>query len=250
MKKILLVSGCSWTDKQFTSDHHPEMDTSWPKWPELLAQKLDMECVNLGRSGAGNEYIYNSLLEEICRTSSNKIGMVIPMWSGAERRDFQDFSIKPGDRKNLRGRIKEDNWVHNRVDEPVGLFASHRPGAHYFVHRSLRYWYSFQCLCEALGIKYKQVQGVTLYRRTKNEKEFIPRNRWHKEVARSMFESPVFGCIDTNNFIGFPATDYMGGVTLTNVLEDSEDSVHVSDDDRHPNALGQQIIADYIYENL
>ena len=54
MRKILLVSGCSNTDKDFYSELHPDMDCSWPKWPELLAKKLDMDCVNLAKSGAGN----------------------------------------------------------------------------------------------------------------------------------------------------------------------------------------------------
>mgnify|MGYP007000298305 len=56
MKKILLASGCSFTDKNWISDFHPEIDTSFPKWPELLAKKLDMECINLGKSGSGNEF--------------------------------------------------------------------------------------------------------------------------------------------------------------------------------------------------
>ena len=57
MRKILLVSGCSYTNKDFVSDYHSDMDTSWPKWPEILAKKLDMEVINLAYSGAGNEYI-------------------------------------------------------------------------------------------------------------------------------------------------------------------------------------------------
>ena len=64
-KKILLVSGCSYTDKDFASEYHPDFDTSWPKWPELVAEKLDMNCVNLAKMGAGNEYIYSSLLKYI-----------------------------------------------------------------------------------------------------------------------------------------------------------------------------------------
>ena len=63
MKKILLASGCSMTDSNYVSETNPEIDCSWPKWPELIAKKLDMECINLGRNGAGNEYIYSSLLE-------------------------------------------------------------------------------------------------------------------------------------------------------------------------------------------
>ena len=46
MKKILLVSGDSYTDKKFTSIHHPDIDCDWPKWPEVLAKKLDMDCIN------------------------------------------------------------------------------------------------------------------------------------------------------------------------------------------------------------
>ena len=33
------------------------MDCDWPKWPERLAEKLGMECVNLCKCGAGQEYI-------------------------------------------------------------------------------------------------------------------------------------------------------------------------------------------------
>ena len=53
MSKILLVSGCSYSDEKWTSIHHPELDVSWPKWPQLLAKKLDMQLVNLSESGAG-----------------------------------------------------------------------------------------------------------------------------------------------------------------------------------------------------
>ena len=40
MKKILLVSGDSYTDPNWLSEFHPELDTSWPKWPEIVAKEL------------------------------------------------------------------------------------------------------------------------------------------------------------------------------------------------------------------
>ena len=64
MKK-LIVSGCSWGDTNFFSSFHPDMDCDWPKWPEILAEKLGMECVNLCKCGAGQEYIYSSLCDYI-----------------------------------------------------------------------------------------------------------------------------------------------------------------------------------------
>ena len=90
MKKILIASGCSYTDNQFRSASHPEMDTSWPKWPEIVAKELDMKCINLGRSGSGNEYIYSSIHDIILRVKDkSQIGLVIAGWSQCFRHDFQ-----------------------------------------------------------------------------------------------------------------------------------------------------------------
>ena len=87
MKKILLVSGCSFTDKNFISDFHPDLLHKWPTWPELLAKKLDMEVINLGKMGAGNEYIYSSLLDKIMTTDN--IGLIMAAWSQSQRRDWK-----------------------------------------------------------------------------------------------------------------------------------------------------------------
>ncbi len=72
MKKLLIVSGDSFTDKAFQTMIHPEIDCSWPKWPELLAKKLDMEYVNVAKSGAGNDYIYDSLVDVLQKTNKDR----------------------------------------------------------------------------------------------------------------------------------------------------------------------------------
>ncbi len=41
--KYLICSGDSFTDKIWRSNCNPEIDTSWPKWPELLGKKLNMK---------------------------------------------------------------------------------------------------------------------------------------------------------------------------------------------------------------
>ena len=53
MVKKLVALGCSYTENQYP----------FTVWPELLAKKLDMECVNLAKCGKGNEYIYSSILD-------------------------------------------------------------------------------------------------------------------------------------------------------------------------------------------
>ena len=87
MRKILLVSGCSYTHKDWCSDFHDIGPNAWPFWPEILGKKLDMEVINLAQSGAGNEYIYFSLLDKIA--TIDNIGLVIPAWSVCQRRDWK-----------------------------------------------------------------------------------------------------------------------------------------------------------------
>lgn len=103
MKKLLLVSGDSFADPQFRSSSHPEMDVSWPKWPELMAKKLDMKLINLGRSGAGNEYISSSLQDVIVRLDDkSQIGLVIAGWSQCFRHDYQEIS--------WHGEMEKTSW--------------------------------------------------------------------------------------------------------------------------------------------
>ena len=55
--KYLIVSGDSNTTADFDSISHPDMDFSYKKWPELLAEKLGMKVINVARSAQGNESV-------------------------------------------------------------------------------------------------------------------------------------------------------------------------------------------------
>ena len=138
MRKILLVSGCSYTDKNFKSDFHPDIDVSWPKWPAILGKKLDMDVINHGYCGSGNEYIYNSLINHLAGGTEN-IGLVIAGWTRVPRRDF-----KVGNRKY---NIRWDN--HGDMK--------------YFMMKSLRYYYSLQEVCKSLKVPYKQIHILDPY---------------------------------------------------------------------------------------
>ena len=143
--KYLIVSGDSFTHKDMRSGCYPDMDTSWPKWPELLGKKLNMEVINLAYSGAGNEYIFSTLQDCIVDIPKEQIGLVIAAWSQAQRGDFQTG-------------YTNDNrsWGQQRVDEHGDLI--------YFVRRSLRYFLAFQHMCERYDLPYFQTQMIDLYK--------------------------------------------------------------------------------------
>ena len=224
MKK-LVVSGCSWGDQIFFSPFHPDMDCDWPKWPEILAEKLGMECVNLCKCGAGQEYIYSSISDYLQKTPKEEIGQVIAAWSTAPRRCFQIKNRWSNDRKDMRGDIA------------------------YWTERSIRYQYAFQNLMEQTQLPYLHFQMISLYRghlwelRKKIDKNKIEEMR--KSVLDTIKNTPYKF---NDKFINWPGDDELGGYTLEfGVLKEEH---KISELDRHPNAKGQQKIAEFLYDRL
>lgn len=234
-KKYLVASGCSWTDHFFTSDYHRDLDTSWDKWPTIVANKLNMEVINLGRCGSGNEGIYSRVLDFVSETSIEKIGIILVAWSGYERRDYE---IENSGMMNKR-RPYEDgpefqhfskHWSNHSYDTEGDLY--------YHMRRSIRYCYSLQVLCERYNIPYKQFQTI-------RGGSF---GRKESEAIRHLVQSSQYNEINENNFIGWPAFPEMGGFRLCDIIP--EKHYRISEEDNHPNKIGQEKIAEFIYENL
>ena len=239
MKK-LIVSGCSWGDKNFISSFHPEMDCDWPKWPELLAEKLNMECVNLCKCGAGQEYIYSSISDYIQSTPKDEIGIVIAAWSTAPRRCFQ----------------VRNKWTNDRQDVKGDLI--------YWINRSIRYQYAFQNLLKQEKLPYIHFQMISLYRGhlweinkqqyEKNNSKDLKLNTnnivlgpLYKKLKNETLETLKSTKYKFNDkHLNWPTDEELGGFSLEfSVLKEEH---KISELDRHPNAAGQQKIAEYIYE--
>jgi len=73
--KKLVVSGCSFT--------------AWHSWAYFLAEKYDLELINLSHSGAGNKHIADSLILYLEQNNFDVNELLIGiMWSGIGRRDW------------------------------------------------------------------------------------------------------------------------------------------------------------------
>ncbi len=89
-RKILLASGCSFTQHQSSSNFDPSTFMDFPRWPEKLANLLDMECVNVGQSGFGNHKISSNIFEYIMDNPNKDIGLICCLWS-----EFTRFPLIP-----------------------------------------------------------------------------------------------------------------------------------------------------------
>ena len=246
-KKYLVASGCSWTDADFTSDHHPEMICDWPKWPEILASKLDMKVINVGRCGSGNEGIYSRALDTIASLPPEEIGLVVIAWSQSQRRDFE-FELMYNHKDTTK------RWTNERVDSKGDLY--------YYVRRSLRYMYSLQQVCESLNIPYKQFQMIPLFTayihhaRNFNINFDNTTSMFRKKLPDKfdaigyMMESPYWDLIDEDNFIGWPLIDEGNGFNFEDAFIQRRLGLIVSEEDVHPNKHGHRLLAETVYEYL
>tara|TARA_Y100001972_G_scaffold103960_1_gene130608 strand:+ start:496 stop:1185 length:690 start_codon:yes stop_codon:yes gene_type:complete len=227
-KKILLVSGCSFTTHDFVSVYHPEKDCSYEKWPKILAEKLNMDCINLGRSGAGNEYISNTLIDQIEAMDKSKIGLVIPAWSQCRRRDYQTYFE----------RSKSTIWRHEMYD----LHGDTR----YWIRKSLKTQYFFQIYCDYYNIPYKQVQMIELFKDNLKIKTTVEKEHYNVFAKSEVYFNKL------KNFIGETSSI----LSLQDVLTDNRargekyEEFSLSSQDRHPSEKGHHLIAEYIYENI
>ena len=260
MKKKLIVSGDSVTDIQFRSSWHPELDTSWRKWPEYIAEYLDMELVCLARGGQGNTFVYSTLLDEITKTPKEEIGYVIAAWSQGQRREYQINYIESAHDRRMdktpagpQGPYSSNHkhswtsWAHDKTTR-----------VEWQTRRSLREMQSLQILCERYDLPYRQLQtghlfedwydGDTLSTGHRDSKK-KNRNSVHK--CLSIIES-YDQVLNTDKFIGWPISKFIGGFSMQNkILGETKKEIHdrklvISKTDGHPNAKGQKAIADFL----
>ena len=277
MKK-LIVSGCSYTATDYRSSSHPEMDCSWPKWPQLLAKKLDMQLINLAFNGAGNRFILQTLLEAIERTPKEEIGMVMAAWSQGNRDDWQQFYVTGPKRipikfKNERF-VRGFEWENMRINRLGSIFG--------WVRESLLGYITLQNVCKRYNIPLRQFQMIGLYNgwisglgRTEAEvKAGLPNYEYkgNTKIDRQQIKFLIRDYekfIDKDTFIGYKKTTNLndklsppmwapieGSVTLHDKIAypmdlSAGDDIHkISKFDEHPNELGQQKLAEVIYDRM
>ena len=75
MKKII-VSGCSFTDKNMPKHAKPNaMD--FKMWPEVLGEVTEREVINVGVCGSGNRSILHNVVKEVLKHNPKDIDAVI-----------------------------------------------------------------------------------------------------------------------------------------------------------------------------
>lgn len=259
----LLAAGCSWTDANFKSEVDPTIDCSFPKWPELLGNRLGIsEVVNVGICGASNDYMFDHCYDQII---AKKPKLVCILLSGWDRHAVFDYIsclstdllvYKMNNEKNFPGRHP---WLEEyyKIHEPM-VNMSHKLwtewlGMESIVDKTLRNIFLFQSFCEHHHIDYILMQGIMQIQPPLGTKYFNKANVRELEDIKSFIKytlnSQYASKINEKNIIGWPFFWQIGGYNVYDkLLEMDIDKFLIHPLDEHPNALCQQEMADMFYK--
>lgn len=261
-KKKLIAIGDSFTDDAWLTCRMGE-EYNFTVWPTLLAEKLGMECVNLGKSGMGQEYMVAKLLDILI--SEKNIGLVVIMWSEWQRIDFETqpsrwYSLHPHRNQN-----KENEKFPMNLEGRKTLLKYYNTVAS--TMKNLRQFLISQEMIK--DIPYLMIQGPSallieepfsypLYLNPEsnlcdpiwqNALEVVKKNR--KTAIQQTINSSIGDRINEDNFIGWPIWPEVGGYDVSNMLDkiDPERTrLRISYSDSHPNEEGHKIISQKIYD--
>jgi hypothetical protein len=148
--KQIVAAGCSLTYGAGLDDPTTQA------WPVLLANKFEIECVNLGRSGMGNEYIQSTLLDYFITNPDMKLNsMVIPAYSYYGRIEFwgrhhkHRWTTHPKDHADTKKFIKEFKQ----------MFFEELFNENYYYDRYLRIIITMQSQLKLWDIPYLMFEG-------------------------------------------------------------------------------------------
>ena len=243
-RKKLIAAGCSYTEHYLTTNGtrlmppNPNVNFDFTRWPEHLSNMLDMECVNVGSTGAGNDQILARTLDATLKEKD--IGLVVIMWSEWRRMGFQGSpnsqqwtSVTPYNVKEWEIFFMEkQNWFHaTRNTLRTFMYAEKLLGdtPYMFVQGTKELWFG----------QYSYAEN---------------RRRLRVLAANEILTSPYLDYIEKNigdKFVGWPIMHEIGGYNMDDIL-DKEDperlKYRISEADTHPNDDGHKLIADFLYD--
>ena len=272
-RKKLIAIGCSYTDDWNNRSRIPP-EKRFPSWPHLLAETLDMQCINLGRSGAGNDEILSNLIDTVL--NQKNIGLVVIMWSEWQRISFQMRYRRPSEWWHVNTmrkagecwleHVARSRWIPDfqlSVDEwAPNLLGAINP--HHSCQTALRNFILAQNLLKDIPYLFIQGPAAMTYYNVKTLKyidcsqdgpngesiDFYRTNNSRQQTAIFLTNSPYLKHIETNRFIGWPIFAELGGYNVDDMLDKIDPKrtrTRIGPDDTHPNRVGYEIITQEIY---
>ena len=275
--KTLLAVGCSYTDQNFLSLELPEVDCSFPKWPEVLGNMLEYDnVVNLGKSGNNNDSIQNQTQDYIME---NDVDMLCVLWSEPMRINIHDsYSALWYNDSSWNANKKErqatreaaslanfpekliNNWQKKSINpEIIAKIMLHNDINHLNIGTQfVRNIYNLDQIAKNKNIPIYHMQGASLWKKHVYQSwsqhtgkldlnNYKNHNKFRKFLT-AFIQSPYFKILDKQtNIYGWPFYQELGGTSIAAEIYKNL-KFTIGELDGHPNAEGHQKIASQFME--
>jgi hypothetical protein len=219
MRQLLIASGCSYTWNQFQDLHF---------WPELLAEKLDMDFVNLGKEGGSNQYIHDITIDTIYE--SKNIGLVVSAWSGFDRTIVIEGSDPFLDIPQPECPFGDYDIMNTKINlKDSGNATQSRKYPRYMIEKGIRNMLSLASFCRDKNLPYLKLSIII---------NFI--QIFSNEITKLMLQYKPFMDLDRPNIIGWPFFKHIGGFHIYQIINQF--------DNGHPDQTGHEHIFDIVYK--
>lgn len=220
----LIVSGCSFTSSRWRD--LPDK-THIIAWPDYLRDKFfpNAKLLNFADNGVGNDYIFYSLIHGLKTIEPGSKIMCIAAWTNNCRESWLTEDRSIGLRSNYDTRLSSSLWIHDNYthDRRKGKVPYYVKNQKFNAQRVNLYRYALGKFCDDLN--------VTLHDFNMLEAEYPLGIDCPYELLinpkQSLFEKIIFDFIPE--------------------LENEE---LLCSDNFHPNAAGQKLIAERVYNEL
>jgi len=219
-------------------------------WPDLLAEKLDMECINFGGDGSGNQFIISKVLDTLLLED---VGLVVVQWSEWQRLDFEHHP-----KRNKGWTSLHPHRDNSRVEKyPMSLEGRWTMMEYSnFVAStmlSLRLFVIAQKLLK--DIPHLMMQGPYPLIQPQYDMGRAESYKWNyseemKKVYSNCLDHKLMNQIEEDTFIGWPIIG-MGGYSMDGLLDENDSTrqkYRQGNNNSTPNDAGNEMISKDIYK--
>lgn len=140
----------------------------WPTWADIIGQDIEF-YQNWAMPGAGNHFIFNSVIEADARYHYNKDDLVIIFWSTKEREDRYHNNVWLNDNNTTQEKTYGKEWVMRFGVDFRG-----------FLVRDMAYMKAIQDImknkdCDWVNFTWHELFNSSHLRQTSNDKESLLR---------------------------------------------------------------------------
>jgi len=229
--KYILTAGTSYSDGKWQPHDDLDVDFNFKKWPDLISEKLNLPVKNISKTGASNIYLYDKLMSNILE-NPEKIDLVVVGWTyGLKTSLYGQYDIN-----NIYCEDHDPNFLEelNSFSKKLKEHIDKKELHIECIEQTLRLICYLDDFCQMKQIPIIHFPLVNIFRTDIDQTKFFA----------GLLNSKYFNKIDNmNNIIGWPSDKKLGGYTFSSKYP----KFVLSEKDNHPNRIGQQFIAEEIY---